>query len=562
MNQDLIIEILSHLPLKDKVNSALICKEWYQLNKYIYTKQPINLEYKHFNTENFIKWSNGKIFDINLYIHDIDTEYGLEFKILDKFFHRIRLLNLFRNKIYNFPVYIPSLIHLQHLRITNNYLEIIPDSIQQLTLLKILDLSDNNIKFFPESVTKLPNLEILLIDYNIIEHVPECINNMKKLTKLDLSNNCIITISDTIQLDKLIHLSLSSNKIENISITKCFNLKYLSLKDNFLQDLTCYAPLIELDLRTNKLTSIPNCLYNLYTLEKLYLSYNYFTELTIPELKNLKFLDLKNAFYPVIKFDLLALNLTCLNLSHSYGVLTTIPESIKQLKNLTELYLSHNKLHFLPEFITEFKQLKILNLYSNYISQLPSSIGNLTNLEYIDLNFNDLIKLPKSISKLHNLKKLYVGHNQLNNLPDELCLLKNIIDIRLMHNKLKKLPNEIGKLVNLKILCLTSNKLKSLPESIGNLKKLELFECEFNSLKTIPDTICNLSNLEQFLLDGNELTKLPENIGYIPNLSLLSIYNNRLKKLPPSTSRIFSNKKDILLLQKKFNISHLITNRL
>lgn len=38
MNHDILIEILSYLPLKDKLNSALVCKEWYDVQKYIYKK--------------------------------------------------------------------------------------------------------------------------------------------------------------------------------------------------------------------------------------------------------------------------------------------------------------------------------------------------------------------------------------------------------------------------------------------------------------------------------------------------------------------------------------------
>ena len=128
MNQDLIIEILSYLPFKDKVKSSLVCKEWYQLNKYIYTKQPINLEYNNLKTKKFEYWSKGKIFDINLYIREID-----EFEIATNFLHRICLLNLYRNKLNIFPNFIKSIINLHHLYITSNLIEYIPDSIQHLT---------------------------------------------------------------------------------------------------------------------------------------------------------------------------------------------------------------------------------------------------------------------------------------------------------------------------------------------------------------------------------------------------------------------------------------------
>jgi hypothetical protein len=56
MNQDILIEILSHLPLKDKLNSALVCKEWRDANKYIYRNQIVNVSIKTLYSKLFQKW--------------------------------------------------------------------------------------------------------------------------------------------------------------------------------------------------------------------------------------------------------------------------------------------------------------------------------------------------------------------------------------------------------------------------------------------------------------------------------------------------------------------------
>lgn len=56
MNQDILIEILSHLPLKDKLNSSLVCKEWYHLNKYIYKNQIVDASIKTIQSKTFLEW--------------------------------------------------------------------------------------------------------------------------------------------------------------------------------------------------------------------------------------------------------------------------------------------------------------------------------------------------------------------------------------------------------------------------------------------------------------------------------------------------------------------------
>lgn len=56
MNQDIWIEVLSYLPLKDKVNSALVCKEWYYTNKYIYRNQIVKVSINILNSKTFQRW--------------------------------------------------------------------------------------------------------------------------------------------------------------------------------------------------------------------------------------------------------------------------------------------------------------------------------------------------------------------------------------------------------------------------------------------------------------------------------------------------------------------------
>jgi Leucine-rich repeat (LRR) protein len=93
---------------------------------------------------------------------------------------------------------------------------------------------------------------------------------------------------------------------------------------------------------------------------------------TIAELNKLKFLFF-NYFIP--------------------HTMTTIPDSIGELKELMGLALAHNDLQSIPNSIGELKNLRTLNLVSNNLHTLPDSIGKLKNLDglFFDDNPNLII---------------------------------------------------------------------------------------------------------------------------------------------------------------------------
>ncbi|MHA1386077.1 MAG: leucine-rich repeat domain-containing protein, partial [Candidatus Helarchaeota archaeon] len=70
--------------------------------------------------------------------------------------------------------------------------------------------------------------------------------------------------------------------------------------------------------------------------------------------------------------------------------LTTLPESIGNLKSLKELYLEGNELTTLPESIGNLKSLKELYLRNNKLTALPESLGGLDNLKTLYLAGNPL----------------------------------------------------------------------------------------------------------------------------------------------------------------------------
>ena len=162
--------------------------------------------------------------------------------------------------------------------------------------------------------------------------------------------------------------------------------------------------------------------------------------------------------------------------------ISSLPESIGNLVNLTHLYLPGNQLTGLPESIGNLVNLTHLYLSANQLTSLPKSMGNLANLVHLSLGKNQIISLPESIGNLIILTYLNLEKNQLICIPDSIGNLVKLTYLELGKNQLTSLPESIGNLVKLSWLNLAKNKLTSMPKSIGNLSKLNWIDCTGNPL--------------------------------------------------------------------------------
>ncbi len=260
-------------------------------------------------------------------------------------------------------------------------------------------------------------------------------------------------------------------------------------------------------------------------------------EKIIPELEQCEFLDLSFNKLSSLPDSIGNLkNLTRLYLR--YNKLTELPDSIGNLKGLQELSLWSNKLSSIPESIGVITNLQELSLSNNKLSSLPESIGNLTNLQTLDLAMNNLSSLPNSIGNLTNLTTLYLNNNQLTLLPENIGDITNLTILELQYNKLTELPESIGNLKNLIRLNLPHNQLTKLPGSISNLKNLKYLSLSHNQFTELTENIGNLTNLKYLPLSHNQLTKLPESIGNLPSLQELNLQGNNLSSLPKSITKL------------------------
>jgi internalin A len=194
--------------------------------------------------------------------------------------------------------------------------------------------------------------------------------------------------------------------------------------------------------------------------------------------------------------------------------------------------LADQGLTSVPEWLVGLTDLTTLDLGSNQLTTLPESIGNLSRLTALDVSGNQLTTLPESIGNLTALTTLNLGGNRLAALPDSIGNLTSLTSLDLGGNQLTALPESIGNLTGLTWLSLYGNRLAALPDSIGNLTSLTTLDLLAAQLVSVPESLGNLTALTLLSLRGNQLTRLPDSIGNLTSLAKLDLRNNQLVDVP------------------------------
>lgn len=189
---------------------------------------------------------------------------------------------------------------------------------------------------------------------------------------------------------------LSFNKMKLHTIPTCIYAKLRNLKHLYLSECSLSASLpIELgylknleviDLSINKILSIPDALF--------------------PHLTRLRTLDLRSNRLTSLPYTLEYLtNLE--ELSVAQNQLVAIPHSIGRLPSLKLLDCSENLIRELQgEMFTYAMKdsLRVLNLDSNLLEKMPRQIGMLVRLEELGIAYNNLYVMPPTTEKLIHLQ--------------------------------------------------------------------------------------------------------------------------------------------------------------
>ncbi|KAF1743491.1 hypothetical protein MXB_221, partial [Myxobolus squamalis] len=110
---------------------------------------------------------------------------------------------------------VTNLIHLKFLNISFNSIKNLPFSIGELRGLTRLFANANliNVEGIPSSISCLENLEVLMLAFNQLETIPVFVCRCHALKKLNLRNNCLVTLPASIyDLKELSILDTKGNK--------------------------------------------------------------------------------------------------------------------------------------------------------------------------------------------------------------------------------------------------------------------------------------------------------------------------------------------------------------
>jgi Leucine-rich repeat (LRR) protein len=110
--------------------------------------------------------------------------------------------------------------------------------------------------------------------------------------------------------------------------------------------------------------------------------------------------------------------------------------------HLNRLKLSRNKLKYVPvDILSKVRNLRELYLSHNLLQSIPPEINTLTQLSTLYLSSNKIKVLVPELFDLPNLKILFVNYNLLEELPVKILCCKKLRVINIKNNCFKELPD-------------------------------------------------------------------------------------------------------------------------
>nr|XP_023919112.1 receptor-like protein 12 [Quercus suber] len=439
--------------------------------------------------------------------------------------------------------------------------------------LKILSLGGTSFSGkLPDSIGNLDSLNELRIgDCNFSGHIPSSLGNLTRLTLLLLSNNSFVgpipsSLSNLISLNYLgfSHCQLSG------SISPSF---VRSSNPSSLSWLGKLSKLYVLDLEGINLTmEIPSSFANLTQLSVLNMVSTQLMGRIPSWLANLTQLtDLDLAFnnlqgsIPISIFELKKLEQLNLYSNHLSGTVTL--EMFMNLKVLTSLILSLNKISFLTKNSTNATQNKfeVLGLGSCNLRHFPNFLRKQDELQGLDLSYNNIRgQIPKWVwnTSRETLTLVNFSHNFLTGFDQHFENFSwpqlQILDLR--SNNLRALPlvpppstlfylvadnmlqGEVSplicKLSFLHSLDLSNNKFRgTLPHCLSNFSNsLSILNLQGNNFHgMIPQLCAKGSRMKMIDLSQNQFEGLlPRSLSNCKMLEILNLGSNQLNDVFPS----------------------------
>lgn len=207
------------------------------------------------------------------------------------------------------------------------------------------------------------------------------------------------------------------------------------------------------------------------------------------------------------KLALNATQLQSLDLSQN-AWLTTLPDELLGMTQLTRLVASHIMVQEVPQCVLALRNLTHLDLAENNCSKIDmEDFSALQDLTYLDLSYNkvDSGRLPPSLVTLTNLTCLKISAMHLLTIePDLFSNLKKLEVLKAATNRFTSWPEGVGSLPHLAKLCLQDNQIAGMvPAEISQLQNLKVLDLYKNRLERIAGELCWCTKLTKLRLHKN-----------------------------------------------------------
>lgn len=191
-------------------------------------------------------------------------------------------LNLKNNSLGSLPESFSYLSSLIYVNIDNNSLIKLPDSFGDLDLIEYVTAQGNNITSLPLNIGNQKTLTHLILNDNEIMNIPASLGNLSTLKFLFLNNNNISNLSDDLSgmnsINTILLIGNDITSIGNSTFNEVVSLERLDLRGNGLSSLPAsmetMSNLNHLDIGDNQFVEIPEVLFDIPLLSKLYLDKN------------------------------------------------------------------------------------------------------------------------------------------------------------------------------------------------------------------------------------------------------------------------------------------------
>ncbi|XP_069934380.1 leucine-rich repeat-containing protein 40 isoform X2 [Oryctolagus cuniculus] len=495
-----------------------------------------------------------------------EANQNLSFSTSERWWEQTDLTKLIisNNKLQSLADDLRLLPALTVLDIHDNQLTTLPSAIRELENLQKLNVSHNKLKILPEEITNLRNLKSLYLQHNELAVIPEGFEQLSSLEDLDLSNNRLTTISAGFSsLSGLVRINLSSNHLKSLpaEISRMKKLRHLDCSSNLLEsippELAGMESLELLYLRRNKLRFLPE-FPSCKLLKELHVGENQIEMLAADHLKHLSsilVLELRDNKLKSVP-DEISLLQSLERLDLSNNDISSLPYSLGNL-HLKFLALEGNPLRTIRrEIINKGTQEVLKYLRSKIKDDGPSQSDSVTEtamtlpseskvnvhaivtLKLLDYSDKQTTLIPDEVFdaiKNNIIISVNFSKNQLSEIPKRITELKEMVtEVNLSFNKLSCISLELCMLQKLTFLDLRNNFLNSLPEEMKSLIRLQVINLSFNRFKILPEVLYHIPTLETILISNNQVGSVdPQKMKTMENLTTLDLQNNDLLQIPP-----------------------------